>query len=252
MFISCGQGTKKENASQNSEKKTKTLTTVEKNNEVEKVEFVKHQTYGILLNQNNRLFDENLKGFGAIYSRGFEKVQILEITKKMYNLENSSDNCEKAYFVKIKYDNKNCIIFGKEVFEINSKQLFDFHNSKGDKFSIFPVTNFAMGASDDDGLTGCDDYSILIIENKKDKTFGTIGYPEKTKSRNNKTLKEAVLFHDDGAEEKIYNVSTIKDTLIVGIKAIYQEGGGKYNLKASFKDNFSKSIITDKIYFEEE
>ena len=154
MLISCGKETKKDNSPPNFKMETETSKTV--GNSKEKVEFVKHQTYGIILNQNNRLFDENLKEIGSIYSLGFEKVQILEITKIMYNLEKSSDICEKAYFVKIKYNNKDCVIFGKEIFEINNQQLFRFQNTKGDVFSIFPVTNFEMGASNDDGLTGCD------------------------------------------------------------------------------------------------
>lgn len=242
IFISCGQETKKEKPSQNSEKQTETSTTVKNSNQIEKIEFVKHQTYGIILNQNNRLFDENLKGIGLIYSSGFEKVQILEITKKMYNLENSSDHCEKAHFVKIKYNNKDCIIFGKEIFEINNQQLFRFQNTKGDEFSIFPVTNFEVGASDDDGLTGCDDSRVLIIANEKENTFHPI------KGNENKNI---VLLHDDSANEEIYKVSIKKDTLIIGIKAFYQEGGSIFNLETTFKNDFTKSVLKDKKTFEE-
>nr|WP_315153826.1 hypothetical protein [uncultured Flavobacterium sp.] len=243
IFISCGKETKKENSTPNLKTKTETSKTIKNSNEREKVEFVKHQTYGIILNQNNRLFDENLKEIGSIYSLGFEKVQILEITKKMYNLENSSDNCEKAYFVKIKYNGKDCIIFGKEIFEINNKQLFRFQNTKGDEFSIFPVTNFEMGASNDDELTGCDDYSVLIIANEKENTF----HPIKLNAN-----KNAELLHDNSAEEQIYKVSIEKDTLIVGIKTFYQEGGSIFNLETTFKNNFTKSIFKDKKTFEED
>lgn len=242
IFISCGKETKKKNLPPNLKTKTETSKTLENINEREKVEFVKHKTYGIILNQNNRLFDKNLREIGSIYSLGFEKVQILEITKNMYNLENSPDNCKKAYFVKIKYDGKDCIIFGKEIFEINNEQIFCFQNAKGDEFTIFPVTNFEMGASDDDGLTDCDDYSVLIISNEKENTF----YPIKGNAS-----KNAELLHDDSANEKIYKVSVEKDTIIIGIKALYQEGGSAYNLKTMFKNNFSKFIISDKKTFEE-
>jgi hypothetical protein len=46
-------------------------------------------------------------------------------------------------------------------------------------------------------------------------------------------------------------VATKKDTLVIAMKATYQEGGSTFNLKTTFKDHFSKSIITDKINFEE-
>ena len=235
IFISC----KQEN-----EKKI-----LEQNKKTEKVEYTKHQAYGIIINKIVKFYDENLKEMGVIHFQELEKVEIIAITKKMYNLENISDNCEKAKFVKIKLYNKELILFGNEVHEINNEQLFHFQNTNGHKFSIFPVANFVMGASDDEGLTGCDDYNILIIENKKDQTFSTISYPL---NRNNKILKDAVLFNDDSAEEKIYNVSTLNDTLIIGIKAIYQEGGSKFNLKTTFSNKFSKSIIANKINFEEE
>jgi hypothetical protein len=247
MLISCKQGN--EDKPLNSNKKTENLKKI--NIQTEKVEFTKHQAYGIIINKVMKIYDENLKEIGEIHSRFLEKVKITGYTKKMYNQENISDNCEKAKFVKIKLYNKELILFGNDVCEINNEQLFNFQNTKGHEYSIFPVTNFAMGASDNDGLTGCDDYSILIIENKKEKTFSSIGYPLNTKNRNNKTLKEVVLFHDDGAEEKIYNVSTINDTIIIGIKAIYQEGSCIFNLKTTFSNNYSKSVITDKVQFKE-
>lgn len=216
-----------------------------------KVVFEKHPSSGIIIYQNNRLFDENLNEIGQIYSKGFEKVQILERTKIMYNLKNSSEYCEKAYFIKIKYDNKECIVFGKEVFEIDKEQIFSFQNIDGDKFSLFPVANFKMGASDENGLTGCDDYSFLIIENESNQTFTSINYPINGNSHNIRKLEKAVLIHDDSADERIQNVSIKNDTLVIGIKAIYQEGGSTFNLKTTFKNNFSKSIITDKVNFEE-
>jgi hypothetical protein len=188
------------------------------------------------------LYDENLKIIGAIYSRGFEKVAILEISKKMYNQEYVSDDCKKANFVKIKYNNKECVVFGNEIFEINEKQHFLFQNPNGDKMSIFPVTNFEMGAADGDGLTGCDDYSVLIINNITKNTFHPI------KGSNNRNV---TLLHDDGSDEEIYRILVEKDTIVIGVKAFYQEGGSVYKLKTTFKNNFSEASISDKQSFDE-
>lgn len=251
IFIGCKKNDT-EKSTQNFENQSRNL--IKSNDTLNngKVEFEKYQAAGIIIYQNNRLFDENLNEIGQIYSKGFEKVQILERTKKMHNLKNSSEDCEKAYFIKIKYNNQDCIIFGKEVFEINPEQIFSFQNLNGEKFSLFPVTNFEMGASDENGLTGCDDYSILIIENKAKRTFTSINYPINGTNHTIQKLKKAVLIHDEGSNEIIQNVSTKNDTLVIAIKSIYQEGGSSFNLKTTFKDNFSKSIITEKINFEEE
>lgn len=242
MFIGCAKEIKKEKSPPNLEVKTQASRTAGNSEEIKKVEFVKHQRDGIIINQNNRLFDENLNEIGSIYSLGFEKVQIVGMTKKRYNLKNSTDPCEKAYFVKIRYTGKECIIFGKEIFEINEQQLFRFQNTKGDAFCIFPVTNFEMGASDDNGLTGCHDYSVLIIANEKENSF----HPIKIEAN-----KNAQLLHDDSANEQMYRVSIQKDTLIIGIKAFYQEGGSAFNLVTTFKDNFTRSVYKDKKAFEE-
>ncbi|ESU20963.1 hypothetical protein FCR2A7T_07350 [Flavobacterium cauense R2A-7] len=251
FFISCKKDDT-EKSIQNLENQSQNLIKSTDTSKIGKVVFEKHPAFGIIIYQNHSLFDENLNEIGQIYSKGFEKVHIVERTKMMYNLKNSSEDCEKAYFIKIKYNNQECIIFGKEVFEINTEQLFSFKNLDGEKFSLFPVTNFEMGASDENGLTGCDDYSILIIENKTRQNFASIRYPINGTNRNIQKLEKAVLIHDEGSDEIIQNVSIKNDTLVIGIKAIYQEGGSSYNLKTTFKDNFSKSIITDKINFEEE
>ena len=99
-----------------------------------------------------------------------------------------------------------------------------------------------MGASDENGLTDCDDYSLLIVYNENKQKFNTINY------NNNEKVK---LLHDDSSNEQIYKVSVEKDTLIIGIKAFHQEGGRMYNLKTTFKNNFTKSIIFDRKIFEE-
>ena len=241
-FISCKQDVKKLKSTENNIEKSEKLSKTEQKSETEKVEFIQHKTFGIIIDQNNRLYDAKLKEIGSIYSRGMEKVEIIEISKKMYNQENISDYCKKANFVKIRYNNKECIIFGKEIFEINNEQKFTFQNQKGNNFSVFPVTNFEMGASDENGLTDCDDYSVLIIHNEKEQKFNSINY------NSNEKVK---LLHDDGSDEKIYKFSIEKDTLIIGIKALHQEGGSIYDLKTTFKSNFSKSIIADKKIFEE-
>ncbi|MBC5834310.1 hypothetical protein G6N05_08010 [Flavobacterium sp. F372] len=250
FFISCKKTDTKQ-ATQNTENKTQSVIKSKDTRNKEKVEFEKYSASGIIIYQNNRLFDENLKAIGQLYSKGFEKVQILERSKKMYNLENSSEYCEKAYFIKIRYNNQDCIVFGKDVYEIDMKQKFSFQDPNGDQLSLFPVTNFEMGASDDDGLTGCDDYSFLIIENKNKRTFTSIKYPTNGTNDKIKKLEKAVLIHDEGANEEIQSVATKKDTLVIAMKATYQEGGSTFNLKTTFKDHFSKSIITDKIIFEE-
>jgi hypothetical protein len=107
-----------------------------------------------------------------------------------------------------------------------------------------------MGASDEDGLTGCDDYSLLVLLNNKKKQYSLMKYPKNEDIHGEAANKFASLFHDDGSEEKIYKVTVKQDTLVIGIKAIYQEGGSVFNLKAKLSDELPETRISDRIRFE--
>jgi hypothetical protein len=225
--------------------KTDSLTNIKVDN-VEVVKFENYQKDGILLKGNFKIYDENLNEIEELKISEIKKVLILGKTKNRYNLKNSKDYCEKACFLKVNYKNEEIILFGQTVYEINKEKIFPFTNPNGEKCSIFPITNFEMGASDEDGLTDCDDYSVIIIENERNKSYSIISYPQNENIHNNPELKKGVLFHDDGSEEKIYKVSIKNDTLVIGIKAEYQEGGAIFNLKTTFKNKFSNTIISDK------
>lgn len=202
-----------------------------------------------MLNGELTLFDENLNKVGNLEIKEISKVKILEKSTDIYNIENSKDYCLKSNFLKINYQSNNYIVFGREIYEINVSEKFDFQNEKNEKFTILPITNFEMGASDNEGLTSCNDFSYLIIYNNTNNKYSTISSPRNQENHSNE--KFANLLHDDGSEEKIYQVKVVKDSLILAIKVSYQEDYGSYNLNTSFKDNFRNSKITNKNRFEE-
>lgn len=248
LILSCGN--KSENKTEKeSEIKTDTLSNSTNEKEETKITFEKYTKDGILLNGEITLFDDKLNKIGKIEIKEISKVQILEKSTNIYNIESSKDYCLKSNFIKINYKSKNYTIFGREIYEINDKEKFDFQNEKKENFTIFPITNFEMGGSDDDGLTSCDDFSYLVVYNKTNNKYSTISSPKNQENHSNE--KFANLLHDDGSEEKIYHVKMVKDSLILGIKVSYQEEYGSFYLRTSFKDNFKNSIITNKNRFEE-
>ena len=226
-----------------------TLTSLGQKKEENIVEFDNYFKDGIFLNTSIRLFDNNLKRIGNLTIKEIEFVKILAKSRTMYDIDKSSDGCLKSYFIKVKYKNTDYLVFGQDIFEINANQKFKFVNSNHEIFSLFPITNFEMGAADEDGLTGCDDFSILVISNEKTKKYSTIEFPKNEKKYTKS--KDAILIHDDSGEEKIYKISVFKDVIQVGIKAHYQEGGCAYNLKINFDKGRYKSKITDRLRFEE-
>ena len=214
------------------------------------IDFETYVADGMFLKGDVKLFDNNQNLIGKLVITDIEPTQIIEKSIKMYNLGDTDDECQKAYFLKIKYKSTDYIVFGDQVYEINKKQRFNTYNEKREKLTLFPITNFKIGVSDEEGFTGCDDFSILVLFNEKTNQYFLIKYPENDDLRSNSEYKYAMLFHDDGSEDKVYKISMIKDTLVIGIKSIYQEGGGAFNIKAKLSANFPESKITDRIRYE--
>jgi hypothetical protein len=221
------------------------------NKEIEnKISFEKYEKDGILLKGEIRLFDEKLNQTGKLIIEETSKIQILEKSTEMYNINKSDSNCLKSYFLKIKYKNQNYFLFGEQVYEADEQGKFDFVNSKNEKYSVFSITNFQMGASDDEGLTGCDDFSILLVLNQSSNKYFTITAPKGNENHSNQKI--ATLVHDDGSSEEIYRAKVTNDTLTLGIKIGYQEGYGSYFLKTNIQDSFSQSAIIDRVRFDDE
>lgn len=248
LLLSCGQKTNNSTAKLKTIENDSIVTT--SNMTESKIEFKKYVVDGIFLKGKIRIFDNDLKIKENLKVDKITLVQILEKSTKMYNVDENIDNCEKAYFLKVKYHGKDYTVFGQDVYEINNQQKFSVQNENNEKLTLFPITNFEMGASDEDGLTGCDDYSLLVLLNDKKKQYSLMKYPKNEDIHGEAANKFACLFHDDGSEEKIYKVTVKQDTLVIGIKATYQEGGSLFNLKAKLSDELPETRISDRIRFE--
>jgi len=250
LLMSCGQ---KSNISTAESKIIEEDSLSEASNlPVSNIAFKQYVVDGIFLKGKVRLFNNDLKNIGELEIARITSVQILEKSAKMYNIQGETDNCEKANFLKVKYVDKDYFVFGQDVYEINSQQKFSIQNEKEEKLILFPITNFKMGASDEDGLTSCDDFSLLVLLNEKKNQYSLMKSPENEDIHDMAVSKYASLFHDDASEEKIYKVTVKRDTLIIGIKAIYQEGGSIFNLKAKLSGKLPETIISDRVRFETE
>jgi len=248
LLISCGQ--KNSNSTSESKKNNKDSISKTSNLTDSKIEFKKYVADGMFLKGKIRLFDNNLKIIGKLEIDKITLAQILEKSTKMYNVEGQTDNCEKAYFLKVKYLDNDYLLFGQDVYEINNKQKISTQNENREKLTLFPITNFKMGASDEEGLTTCDDYSLLVLLNENKNQYSLMKYPNNEDIHGEASNKYASLFHDDGSEEKIYKLTVKQDTLVIGIKATYQEGGSVFNLKVKLSGEPPETRISDRIRFE--
>jgi hypothetical protein len=249
LLISCGQ---KNNNQARKTLKSVVDTLVDNSKITDKnIELKKYIADGLLLKGEFSIFDNNLTRIGKLQITKIEPAQIIGKSTKLYNIDGSSIDCEKAYFIKIKYQSKEYVVFGQDIFEIKKNPKFIIFNEKKEKLNFIQISNFKLGDTYDGGLSGCAVYSILVLWNERNNHYSLIKFPENEDIHTgNSALKQAVLFHDDSADEKIYKVTMRQDTLVIGIKAIYQEGGSVFNLKTVISTDFPKSEKSDKIVFD--
>lgn len=248
LLMSCGQKTNNSNTELMTIKNDSIVTT--SNLTESKIEFKKYVVDGMFLKGKIRIFDNEMKIKEKLEVDKITHVQILEKSTKMYNVEGNTDNCERAYFLKVKYQDKDYTVFGQDVYQINDKQKISTQNKNKEKLTLFPITNFKIGASDEEGLTTCDDYSLLVLLNEKKNQYSLMKYPNNEDIHGEAANKYASLFHDDSSEEKIYKLTVKQDTLVIGIKATYQEGGSVFNLKVKLSGELPDTKISDRIRFE--
>lgn len=211
--------------------------------------FENYEHEGLFLVDTFELLDNSLKPVKKLSIDKIVPVKIIARSKNKHFRNQNDNDCLKANYLKISYDDKTYIVFGRFVYETDLQKYSV--TIKDSKFEILSVKNFEMGAADEDGLTGCDDYSIMVIKRLEDNNYSLIQNPKERKPYTGEYCDYAVLLHDEGGNEKIYNVSSKEDSISILIKAYYQEGGGSYRFNVLHNENLSQGITYDYIRYEE-
>ncbi len=211
------------------------------------IKFVKINKDGFLLPDTLQIFDRGFNYLRTLLVPKVERVKILSITKKMYYLGLDSDECFRGYFLEILYKGDKLIVFGKYVFGLNRYIPIKSVKSGGITYKIYTGEKYSIGAANEIGLVGCDDYSILTIRKLPGNNYSLIRNPITEIWDNGEYCQ---LRHDDGATESIDSTWSIKDTLVFKIHAEYQSAGGNYLLKVIYDDSLSSAIITNYVIYD--
>lgn len=189
---------------------------------------------GIILPGDHYAYNEALTKIKEITVSEIEEVPILRKTEKKRPNKRRQDYCKWSNYVEIMYNEEPLIIFGEKLLSISSSDNYTLDNYN---IHLIIGENFTMEAADEDGLTGCDDYSDIII-----KANGTYSFLLEGDSKSDVTK---VFYHNDGIYEDIEQTYVKNDTLIAEINQSFQEGTGQYTLKI-FYDNGWKSLEFEK------
>jgi hypothetical protein len=194
------------------------------------VEFIPFNKKGLMLPGKFKIFNDNLTVKGEFSVDKIKEVIIAEISINKHPQTEGEQYCDWSNFLKIIYQNDTLMVFGSNVLEINSEEK-DLKAGK-EIISVLVASNFTMECADEEGLTGCDDFSYLIVKSGNNEySLIFTGTPDDKNSP-----ETAILAHDEGMSESIENTACSGDTVKLFIKVGYQDGEGSYTLNI-FKQN---------------
>lgn len=214
-------------------------------------DFEKVDKYGYLLGNGCDFYGDNFNPLGHFVPKdSLILVRITGISKDMFNLNGSDDKCLKAHFVNIELDGKSYIVFGSDVYVKQAEQLKRIRNSKNEEWIVFPIKALQMGASDEEGLTMCDEYSYLVMQYNRTGRTTLLQYPKNDSLRLQSNLKYGVLYNDDMSEDIISELDIKNDSVYIHIQSTGQEGGHIFTIKTQAYSNLPYTEIVDFKRFE--
>lgn len=199
--------------------------------------FVDYKKDGLILPATYEVYNNSFNSIGQLNIDSILPIKIIRKSLKKHPKFLEQDYCEWSNFIELNYENDTIIVFGKSILEISFTEMRVLNDSN--MISLILAENFTMEAADDDGLTGCDDFSYIFIKPEK------MGYSYIQPAEDKGQLGFGMLAHDEGMSERISTIQVNQDTLILSVNVGYQEGTGGYNMKI-FKEKKWYYTISDR------
>ena len=195
------------------------------------VVFEKNRKKGLILPGTYKVFNQKLKHTSDITLDGISEVYVIKKTKYKRPLQSNQKYCEWANYVEVILAREHFILFGENIISISSSEEIKLSENK--KVALVLGENYTMGASDEDGLTGCDDYSNVFL--KTGNRYEVLYHkPEKVEDK----LVAKVFVHDEGMGERISEIKVEDNTILLYIAQGFQEGTGSYKMKIFKQDKW--------------
>lgn len=189
---------------------------------------------GILIGNSINVYETNTQIIEDLRQADGQVVEILGKTEKTFSLLNKSQNeiCDQYPFVQIKLNNKAVWIWGAYVFKISEEAL---PNIASADYELVLCHNFGVGASNSDGLTGCDDFSPLLLKKTETEAYKLLemnmGHDIEENFHDNFPYYN--LISDEGTGESISHCESTPKGLEVHIEVSHQASGAEYDLSIS-------------------
>ena len=206
-------------------------------NKVEVLKFNEINAQAVLIGEKLELLDNELKTIDDISSLNGNIVEILGISDSLFN--QSKGICESFWYVKIRSSDKEGIINGRQVFEIQNSNQDTSFTVKGNKIEILTTEFLGMGVDYEGDLMGCPVDQPILIKDSKNNYFGLVDLIQNKYSKKASWDNEYPFFElrsDDGCKDRIDSIITEGRRIRLKIHRSYQEGENDYEVLISFED----------------
>lgn len=216
ILVSCGQQENKTNQDI-TEKVENVLTDTTQT----KITFSKVNGRAILLGDNIKLLDENFKEIKDISYLNEQFVDVTEVSDKYHKINPTDDYCQEFKYVKIKTKDFEGYVNGRKIYEPVKHTQNKIVQINNNEVSFIVTSYFGIGASDDNGLTGCSAYTPVVFSDRSVNYEGLVKMVKNKNYEDNYPYFE--LKNDDGATDKILSIDKQDDKYLLKIERTYQE-----------------------------
>ncbi len=199
------------------------------------VVFEKTSQRGLILPGKHTIYTKKLKKESQLTVDKIGDVYVSQKTTYRRPKQKGQEYCTWTNFVEVIYGREKFILSGESILSVAETKKVTLDNTK--EVELVIAENYAVKAKDDNGITLCNnDYKDVFVKERKE-----YNYLQQISSGKNEGKK--TFMNDAEMVEKISNVETKKDTIIVNIHQKFKEGKGTYALKV-FKDTNWKYVET--------
>ena len=194
----------------------------------------------VLLGNSIMLLNNNLEEVEDISNLNTKIVEITAISGSLIN--ETDDICDAYWYVKIKVGDKEGIVNGKNVFQIECP--FEDYSSKdkkmlidGKRLEFLTTTCLTVGTVYDGSLVDCPVYQPLIILDEKNDFYGLIDLIPNDTDDGREQFNYFQLESNSGIYEKIVSVDVDGSTIKLNIHVTFQEGKTDYEVLLKYDQN---------------
>ena len=202
-----------------------------------KLTFKNENGEALLLGDKITALDSNLTPLNTLTLNAGQQIELIASSDSLFN--KTEDYCNGVKYVKVRLDNKSFLVDGRCVYkaEITSDQNKSV-KLENDNLELVTTSYFGIGTSDDEGLTFCSKFfEPLLVKNDNTYRFIKLIHNELTEKASwNKDALYFELYANDGAYDKISQISTADNEIILTIHREYQEGENDFKVRLTNKD----------------